>query len=213
MIDETRRLELLQQEEEEDEDEDEEGEVGEGEGDEKDADEQDDTTIIGSPTEKVDDSKVKDAHHEKVPKERPQVQSTHCAVVAKESEAIQVTAHGESTIEAPIQEESRKTDEKKPVRLNTETIPKSANGKEENAPAADSTFMAEVMSMFDGIASSSSSKSENGLTADNDKKSSAGTEYTDSDSEIEEGIIKRIQRTTILTSDLTISRVWNTERL
>lgn len=203
MIDETRRLELLQQEEEEDE----EGEEGEGEGDEEDDEEEDDATNIGSGNEKVDDSKVKDAHHEEDPKETPRVQSTHSPVVAKESETIRVTAHGESTIEAPIQEESRKTDEKEPVRLDTEAIPKSANGKEEDAPAADSTFMAEVMSMFDGIASSSSPKSDSGLTADNDKKSSAGTEYTDSDSEIEEGIIKRIQRTTILTSDLTISRV------
>jgi hypothetical protein len=97
-----------------------------------------------------------------------------------------------------------KVDERKPVSSTIQTIPVTSD--KDDLPA-DSTFMTEVLSMFDGIVSSTTPKSDSGLGGEDGKKSLNGTEYTDSDSDIEEGVIKQIQRRTILTSDLTISRV------
>jgi hypothetical protein len=189
-------LELLQQKEEgedfdedvEDEDEDE-SESGTEVPD-------DNVTVEGDQSEEPQAPPTLDTSDAIAPKAAPEI--------APPTIVVPPPTTDNTVIETSNQEEATKDEEEKPVRIDTETIPKET-GKEDDP--VDSTFMAEVMSMFDGIGSSTSPKPDSGLGVDDDTKSSAATEYSDSDSEIEEGVIKRIHRTTILTSDLTISRV------
>ncbi|GAB5590091.1 hypothetical protein Unana1_04991 [Umbelopsis nana] len=197
LIEETRRLELLQQEEEgEDFDEDDVEDEDEDESESGTEVPDDNVTVEGDQSEEPQAPPMLDTSDAIAPKAAPEI--------APPTIVVPPPATDNTVIETSNQEEATKDEEEKPVLIDTETIPKET-GKEDDP--VDSTFMAEVMSMFDGIGSSTSPKPDSGLGVDDDTKSSAATEYSDSDSEIEEGVIKRIHRTTILTSDLTISRV------
>ncbi|KAG2178320.1 hypothetical protein INT44_001470 [Umbelopsis vinacea] len=195
LIDETRRLELLQQEEEGDDEEEQTDEENEEE-----VNENDGPTVTSNGGEETTDRQQMDTGSE--------LQTTRSMLESTTLKPIPTIAIGnddsESKKTAIKNEEAAKVDESKAKPATAQTIPVTS-GKDDLP--VDSTFMTEVLSMFDGIVSSTTPKSDSGLGVDDGKKSSNGTEYTDSDSDIEEGVIKQIQRRTILTSDLTISRV------
>lgn len=201
MIDETRRLELLQQQEEgDDEGEEEEEEEQTGEEAEEEANESNNL----NETSKAGEATKEDQQLEAVSKLQPALSTLELTTPASIPTIAIGNDDSESKQTAVRNEETAKVNEKKPVSSTIQTIPVTS-GKDDLP--VDSTFMTEVLSMFDGIVSSTTHKSDSGLGGEDGKKSSNGTEYTDSDSDIEEGVIKQIQRRTILTSDLTISRV------
>lgn len=201
LIDETRRLELLQQEEEgDDEGEQEEEEEPTGEKAEEKAERPNDL----NEKSKAVEARIEDEQSCSGSKSQP----TSSILELTTPATIPAIAIGndlsESKETAVKDKETANVDEKKPASSTTQTIPVTS-GKDDLP--VESTFMTEVLSMFDGIVSSTTHQSDSGLGGEDGKKSSNGTEYTDSDSDIEEGVIKQIQRRTILTSDLTISRV------
>lgn len=198
MIDETRRLELLQQEEEGDDEEEEEEQTGE------EAEEEANESNDPNETSKAGEATTVDQQLEAVSKLQPALSTLELTTPASIPTIAIGNDDSESKKTAMKNEETAKVDERKPVSSAIQTIPVTS-GKDDLP--VDSTFMTEVLSMFDGIVSSTTPKSDSGLGGEDGKKSLNGTEYTDSDSDIEEGVIKQIQRRTILTSDLTISRV------
>jgi hypothetical protein len=196
LIEETRRLELLQQEEEDNDEED--GETTE------DTEEEVREEEVPTDTQEANESAKNDNLQEIAAQLQPTPSISESSTPAPLPTVVIANDDEESKAITPKSEENTKSDETKPASTENQTIPMSS-GKDDLP--VDSTFMTEVMSMFDGIASSTSPNSDSGLGVEDGKKSSNGAEYSDSDSDIEEGVIKRIHRTTILTSDLTISRV------
>lgn len=191
LIEETRRLELLQQEAEEAED----------------VDTDTDSVVDGGANGHEEDEEENDDKDEIPPVvEVLQVMDGDKATVDQKVELSSSEAAITDSVEQK-RDSVNKANESQLLENETETIP--VFTAKNNAPvdSTNSNFMAEMMTMFDGIVSSTSPTSDSGLGVDDANHTAKHTAGSDTESDIEEGIVKRIQRTTIVTSDLTVSRV------
>ncbi|KAM3589871.1 hypothetical protein VKS41_000725 [Umbelopsis sp. WA50703] len=186
LIEETRRLELLQQEAEENEEVDGDGET-------------DPDSEVDDEADVRDENSDKDTAVDNLEAKAGDQATTDQKVDIPENEAV--TTDAIAVKAEPVKEDESQLPEKE-----TATIPVFTTKNNAPAESTDSNFMAEMMTMFDGIVSSSSPTSDSGLGVDANHTAKHAA-ASDSESDIEEGVVKRIQRTTILTSDLTVSRV------